>query len=89
MEQRISLITLGVRDLKRARAFYEAMGFEPAGGNEQVCFYQLGALGLSLYGWDELAGDAALSPEGAGFRGVTLAYNVRTKEEVAPVLADA
>ncbi|MET0183117.1 MAG: VOC family protein [Caulobacterales bacterium] len=89
MEQRISLITLGVRDLPRARAFYQAMGFTPAGGDEHVCFFQLGPLGLSLFGWNSLADDAKIPAQGEGFRGVSLAYNVRTKEEVAPILADA
>lgn len=91
MEQRVSLITLGVRDLARARAFYEqGLGWRPANDrHEGVVFYQLGGMGLVLWGPEALAEDARVPAEGAGFRGVALAHNVRSREEVDAVLAEA
>jgi predicted lactoylglutathione lyase len=91
MERRVSLITLGVRDLARSRAFYEAIGFRPSSSSQdEIVFIQLsGGVALALFGWDALAEDARVSPEGHGFRGVTLAHNVRAREEVAPILAEA
>ena len=88
VEARISLITLGVADLARATAFYEALGW-PRRMREAdgVAFFQLGPVGLSLYPNDDLAEDAGMAPGGAGFRGMTLAYNTRTREEVDTVLA--
>lgn len=91
MEPRISLITLGVDDLPRARAFYERLGFRPSSaGNDAVAFYQAGSLGLGLYGRAALAEDAHLSATPAGtFGGITLAYNARSRDEVDAVLAAA
>ncbi len=91
MEPRISLITLGVDDLARARAFYEALGFRASSaGNDQVAFFQAGSLGLALYGRAALAEDAHLPPAaGPGFGGITLAYNARSRDEVDAVLAQA
>lgn len=90
MEPRISLITLGVRDVARSRAFYEALGFLPSSAStDDVAFFQLGGAALGLFGWDPLAQDAGVDPTGEGFRGVTIAHNVRSKEEVASVLAAA
>jgi uncharacterized protein len=80
MEQRISLVTLGVTDLHRARSFYEAMGWDGAQQpDEEVCFFQAGGMVLGL--WTALGGHGA--------PGVELAYNVRAPEEVAVVLAEA
>jgi catechol 2,3-dioxygenase-like lactoylglutathione lyase family enzyme len=80
MEQRISLITLGVRDLPRARAFYDALGWRGAQQpDDEVCFYQAGGMVFGL--WTALGGHGA--------PGVELAYNVRSAEEVATVLAEA
>lgn len=90
MEQRLSLITLGVRDLVRSRAFYtEGLGWVPSElSNENVVFYQCAGVVFGLYGRDALAEDAALdSAEGSGFRGVALAYNTRSREDVDDVLA--
>ena len=80
MEQRISLVTLGVSDLARERKFYEAMGW--SGGvqpDDEVCFFQAGGMVFGLW--------AALGGHGAP--GIELAYNVRSPEEVSAVLAEA
>src|SRR5829696_4676273 len=80
MEQRISLVTLGVTDLARARSFYEAMGWDGAQQpDEEVCFFQAGGMVLGL--WTALGGHGA--------PGIELAQNVRAPEEVAVVLAEA
>jgi uncharacterized glyoxalase superfamily protein PhnB len=91
MEQRISLITLGVHDLVTSRHFYEqGLGWQPSSAsNEQVTFFQIGGMVLALYGKTALAQDAHLSHEGTGFGGMALAYNVRQREEVDAVLAEA
>src|SRR3954471_21079220 len=83
MEQRVSLITLGVKDLDQSRAFYERLGWRRSALNaEGVVFFQVGGLVLSLFPREHLAKDAALSPEGSGFCGIALAYNTRSKQEV-------
>src|SRR3954462_12309475 len=83
MEQRVSLITLGVRDLDQSRAFYERLGWRCSALNaEEVVFFQVGGLVLSLFPREHLAKDAGLSPEGSGFCGLALAYNTRSREEV-------
>jgi catechol 2,3-dioxygenase-like lactoylglutathione lyase family enzyme len=90
MEPRISLITLGVADMPRARRFYEALGWQASGAsNEHVTFFQLSGLGLSLYGRAALAEDAHLPAEGSGFGGVALGYNVRERADVARTLDEA
>jgi catechol 2,3-dioxygenase-like lactoylglutathione lyase family enzyme len=90
MERRINFITLGVADLARARAFYEALGFHASSASQgDIVFFQLGAVALSIFPRAELAKDVGVSAEGSGFSGVTLAHNVRTKEEVAVLLAEA
>lgn len=91
MEPRVSLITLGVEDLDRAQAFYEAMGWKRAKASVagEVAFYQAGAVGLVLWGYRSLAEDARVAPSGDGFRRSALAHNVRSKDEVDQVLAEA
>lgn len=90
MEQRLSLITLGVADLKRAREFYEdGLGWTRGNAQDEVAFYQAGGMIVALWARKDLAGDAKLSPEGSGFRGVALAYNARSRAEVDAVLAEA
>jgi catechol 2,3-dioxygenase-like lactoylglutathione lyase family enzyme len=91
MEARLSIVTLGVIDLKRARAFYEALGWRVANEaqTDQIVTFNLNGIGFALFPMTELAEDAEVLPEVPAFRGVTLAYNVRTKEEVAPLLAEA
>jgi uncharacterized protein len=90
MEQRVSLITLGVADLNRSREFYERLGWRRSMAKaEGIVFFQLGGIGFSLYPRDELAKDANVSSDGHEFCGITLAYNARTREEVDSVLAQA
>lgn len=90
MEQRISLVTLGVADVPKAREFYERLGWRGQEVQETV-FFQAGCLGLVLWEEQKLAEDsgAATSREHGSFRGVTLAYNTRTRDEVDAVIASA
>jgi catechol 2,3-dioxygenase-like lactoylglutathione lyase family enzyme len=103
MEQRLSVITLGVADLDRARRFYEeGLGWKASGeGSGEIVFFQTGASALALYpraalaeevnlpgGGDSPGGEAG--PDGvAGFAGVTLAHNVRHREDVDSTLREA
>jgi len=90
MEQRLSLVTLGVADLARARRFYEeGLGWQRGEGNEGVAFYQMPGGVLGLWSRSSLAEDAGVSDSGASFSGVALAYNTRSREEVDAVLAEA
>ncbi len=89
MEQRVSLITLGVRDLARSRAFYKALGWRGQ-EVEQTVFYQAGGLGIVLWHQDSLADDADVPARGDdGFRGVALAQNLRSRDDVDTVMAAA
>jgi uncharacterized protein len=90
MEQRVSIITLGVADLKRSREFYERLGWRRSMSKaEGVVFFQVPAMAVALFSRDALAKDAHLSSEGHGFCGISLAYNARGREEVDAVLAEA
>lgn len=90
MEPRVSLITLGVEDLARSRAFYERLGFKASSvGGGEVVFFQAGALALCLFPRDSLACDAKVDADGSGFRGIALAHNVREKGDVEAVIAEA
>ncbi|MGE0741600.1 MAG: VOC family protein [Hyphomonadaceae bacterium] len=90
MEPRVSLITLGVGDLPRARAFYEALGFTSSSvGGGEVVFMQAGAVALCLFPRESLACDADVPAEGSGFRAIALAHNVRQKDQVDAVIAEA
>lgn len=94
MEQRFSILSLGVRDLAASTAFYERLGWTRSGqSNDNITFFQAGGVILGLYPWDELARDAAVSPNGAPkgkeFHGFTVAHNARSKDEVDAVLAEA
>jgi len=90
MEQRLSLITLGVADLARSREFYERLGWRRSMAKaEGVVFFQAGGMALALFPRSELATDAKIAPEGSGFSGISLAYNTRTRDEVDAVLAEA
>ena len=89
MEQRLSLVTLGVADLQRARAFYEAVGWRTgAAPTDDVAFFQAGGMVVALWGRDQLAEDSCVEDSG-GWGGVTLAYNARSEEEVDAVIAEA
>lgn len=90
MEQRVSLITLGVADLGRARAFYERLGWKRSFCKaEGVAFFQIGGLALALWPRVELAKDANATDDGGKFTGIALAYNTRSRDEVDTVLAEA
>jgi predicted lactoylglutathione lyase len=89
MEQRLSLVTLGVRDLRRARAFDEALGWTTnAAPDDDVVFFQAGGMIVALWGRAELAEDSGVEDAG-GWGGITLAHNVRSPAEVDAVLAEA
>ena len=89
MEQRLSLVTLGVRDLARARTFYESLGWRPADAPaDDVVFFQAGGMVVALWGRDQLAEDSTVTDSG-GWGGVTLAYNTRSREEVDRVIEEA
>lgn len=80
---RLSLVTLGVADIARSTAFYEALGLKAsADSNANVTFFNTDGPILSLYGRDALAEDAQLSPAGSGFRGLALAWNVTSETDV-------
>lgn len=90
MQQRISLVTLAVADLGRSRRFYgEGLGWKAAFHSDEVVFFQTGGSVLALYGRADLARDAQVPPERLGPGGVVLAHNVRAREEVDVVLAEA
>ncbi|HEX5562450.1 MAG TPA: VOC family protein [Nocardioidaceae bacterium] len=89
MEQRISLVTLGVADLGRARRFYEGLGWRGQEVEETV-FFQAGGGALVLWARDRLAADSGLADDQPpGFSGVVLAHNVRSRDEVDDVMAAA
>ncbi|MFJ2085209.1 VOC family protein [Micromonospora chokoriensis] len=89
MEQRISLVTLGVADVARAKAFYEQLGWRGQEVEETV-FFQAGGLAVVLWGRDKLADDAGIADPGTdGFGGMALAQNVRSREEVDEVITTA
>lgn len=90
MEQRMSIVTLGVADLARSRQFYERLGWKTSSASSDgIVFFQVGGMALALYPRDELAKDAKASADGHGFCGVTLAYNTRRREEADATLAEA
>ena len=83
MEQRVSIITLGVADLRRSREFYERLGWRRSMANEEgVVFFQAGGMALALYPRTDLAKDANIAVDGQGFNGMALAYNARTRDQV-------
>jgi catechol 2,3-dioxygenase-like lactoylglutathione lyase family enzyme len=89
MEQRVSLITLGVRDLARARSFYEGLGWATrAEPDDDVVFFQAGGMVVALWSRASLAEDSVVDDRG-GWGGITLAHNVRSPEEVDAVIEEA
>ena len=84
MEQRLTIITLGVADLKESTQFYESkFGWKKSeASNEHISFFTLNGILLSLYGRNELAEDATVDATGNGFKGFTIAHNARSEKEV-------
>lgn len=90
MEPRLTLITLGVADVARARAFYEALGFKAArASQESVAFLPAGGVVLALWGRAALAEDAGVAETPTGFAGIALAHNARSEADVDKALAEA
>lgn len=85
MQQRVSLITLGVADTGRSRAFYEALGWRGESPDGDVVFFQAGGLVVALWGRGDLCADSAVTDNG-GWGGITLAHNVASPAEVDAVL---
>jgi catechol 2,3-dioxygenase-like lactoylglutathione lyase family enzyme len=90
MQQRITLITLGVSDLKQSREFYEnKFGWKPlASSNDNIIFFQLNGIQLALFPATELAEDAGISHAGSGFKKFSLAQNLRSEKEVDALIAN-
>jgi predicted lactoylglutathione lyase len=89
MEQRVSLVNLGVADLERSRSFYRNLGWvDSPSPSDDVVFFQAGGMIVGLWSRDELAVDSVVDDNG-GWGGVTLAYNTRSREEVDAVIEEA
>ena len=89
MDQRVSLITLGVRDLERSRRFYESLGWSTgAAPSDDVVFFQTGGFIVALWDRAKLAEDSGVQ-DGGGWGGVALAYNVRSPNEVDAIIEEA
>ena len=89
MEQRLSLVTLGVADVAAARRFYEALGWRSgAAPDDDIVFFQAGSMVVSLWSRTELAKDSGVEDNG-GWGGVTLAHNVGSPAEVDAVIEEA
>ena len=89
MEQRLTLVTLGVGDLERSRAFYARLGWTEIEPRQPgVAFFQLNGVGLSLFPRGELAKDAMIADAPAGFSGITLAHNLRSEADVDALFAE-
>jgi uncharacterized glyoxalase superfamily protein PhnB len=86
VEQRISLVTLGVADYARSKAFYEALGWSAALDIEETAFFRANGVLLTLWGRDKLAEDTGVADDGATWGGITLAHNVASREEVHAIL---
>lgn len=93
MEQRLSLVTLGVANVSRAQAFYEALGWHVDGGvddeTDHVAFFQAGGLIVALWDRGKLAEDSGVHDDPGGWGGITLAHNVGSAEQVDSVLSEA
>jgi uncharacterized protein len=90
MEQRLSLVTLGVSNLKASTDFYRnVFGWKPVNpDDENITFFQLNGFQLALFERTALAHDAMVDPAGEGFRSFTLAYNVRSEKEVDDLITE-
>lgn len=90
MEQRVSIITLGVANLERSREFYERLGWRRSMAKaEGIVFFQAGGMAFALFPREDLAKDANVAAEGSGFMGISLAYNTRNRAEVDSTLNEA
>jgi uncharacterized protein len=89
VEQRVSLVTLGVSDYARSKAFYEALGWSVTLDIEETAFFQANGCVLVLWARDKLAADTGISDDGARWGGIVLAHNVRSREEVEEVIEQA
>lgn len=91
MQQRISIITLGVSDLKKARAFYDSLGWKVACEDqvEEIVAYNLPNMALALYPLDKLADEAKVPIRRGGYSSVIIAYNVNSESEVQDILDEA
>jgi uncharacterized protein len=90
MEPRLTLITLGVADVARARKFYEALGFKAGrASQDSVTFLDAGGVVLALFGRASLAEDASVADEPTGFAGIALAHNARSEADVDKAIAEA
>ena len=89
MEQRVSLITLGVADLERARGFYAALGWAPTYDVQETLFFEAGGTVVVLWSREKLAADTGVADDGARWGGITLAHNVRSRAEVDEIVAAA
>ena len=90
MNQRLHLVTLGVRDFEKSKKFYEeTLGWKPASAsNDDVAFCQAGGVVFAIYPREKLAEDALTSAMGSGFAGFTLAHNAKSESEVDEIIAD-
>jgi hypothetical protein len=90
MEQRITFITLGVKNMEASTDFYEnKFGWKRSEmSNDNIIFYELNGISLSLYPAKELAKDATVNAEGKGFKGFTIAFNARSEEKVNSLIQD-
>jgi uncharacterized protein len=90
MEQRINVITLGVKDVQVSRRFYESLGWRASSiSNEHLAAFQTTGIVFCLYPKTLLAEDATVSSMAEGYQSITLAYNVANKEEVQKILQQA
>jgi predicted lactoylglutathione lyase len=89
VEQRITLVTLGVSDYARAKAFYAALGWSPALEVEETAFFQGNGIILALWAREKLGPDLGIADDGARWSGIALAHNVRSNAEVDEVIEQA
>ena len=89
MQQALSLITLGVSDYGRAKAFYEALGWSVALDSEETAFFQANGVVLVLWAREKLAGDSGIEDDGASWSGIALAHNVGSREDVDGIVEQA
>ena len=89
MKQSVSLITLGVSDYERAKAFYGALGWTPALEIEETAFYEANGVVVTLWAREKLAADTGVEDDGAPWSGITLAHNVASRQEVEDVIEQA